>query len=121
MQVRGKNDAPRLSRGDGLVCRIMHSERSDPETELTVTWVDVKEGGRQKLHSHDPEQVYIVVRGEAVMTVDDEEREVRAGDLIHVPPNAEHAIKNTGDGTLEYISAATPAFDMSDVEEFYDE
>lgn len=110
-----------MSRGDGLDCHVMHSERSTPDTELTVTWVDVEPGAHQKLHSHDPEQVYLVVRGEARMTVDDEEREVRAGDLIHVPSNAEHAIKNTGDGILEYISAATPAFDMSDVEEFYDE
>lgn len=119
--MQSKEMALQLSRGDGLVCHVMHSERSVPETELTVTWVDVEEGAHQELHSHEPEQVYLVVRGEAVMTVDGEEQEVTAGDLIHVPPQAEHAVKNTGDGALEYISAATPSFPMDEVEEFYRE
>lgn len=121
MQVVSKNEAPRLSRGDGLDCYVMHSSRGVPETELTVTWVEVEPDARQKLHSHDPEQVYLVVRGEAVMTVDGKEREVMEGDLIHVPRHAEHGIRNTSDETMEYISAATPAFDMSNVEEFYEE
>lgn len=55
------------------------------------------------------------------MTVDDEEQRVSRGDLVYVPPHSEHKIRNTGDDVLQYISAATPAFDMSDVEEFYEE
>lgn len=121
MQVNSKDTASKLSRGDGLVCHVMHSERDVSDTELTATWVEVEPGARQKMHSHEPEQVYIVVRGEAVMTVDGDEQGVGEGDLVHVPPYAEHGIRNTGNGTLEYISAATPAFPMDEVEEFYDE
>jgi mannose-6-phosphate isomerase-like protein (cupin superfamily) len=120
MDVSNKAEAPSLSRGDGLVSTILHSERDASDTDLTVTWVDVDPGASQVVHSHDPEQVYVVVAGEGVMTLGEETRAVEAGDLIHVPPNTDHGIENTGTETLEYVSAATPAFDSADVEEFYE-
>lgn len=41
------------------------------------------------------------------------ERDVRAGDLVFVPTETLHAIVNIGAGTLTYISAATPTFDIT--------
>lgn len=121
MHVSSKADAPTLSRGDGLVSTILQGTRDDPDTDLTVTWVEIEPGAEQVIHSHEPEQVYVLIAGEGVMTVAEERRAVEAGDLIHVPPNAEHGIENTGSEPLEYVSAATPAFPESEVEAFYDQ
>jgi mannose-6-phosphate isomerase-like protein (cupin superfamily) len=55
------------------------------------------------------------------MRVGGTERDVSAGDAVHIPSNTEHGIRNTGDETLEYVSAATPAFPREQVEEFYEE
>lgn len=120
MNVTSLEQAPTLRRGDGVESAIVHSEWDDPETDLTATWVRVEPAAAQAVHSHDPEQVYVIVAGEGLMTVDGEERPVSAGDLIHVPSNADHGIENTGGETLEYVSAATPAFPMAEVEEFYE-
>ena len=109
-----------MSRGDGLLSTLLHGEHADGDTDLTVTWVEVDPGASQVLHSHAPEQVYVVVAGEGVMSVADERRAVEAGDLIHVPSHTEHGIENTGEETLEYVSAATPAFPAAEVREFYD-
>ena len=116
-----KQDSPALSRGDGVVSRLLHSKEDEPDTELTVTWVEVEPGSEQVVHSHRPEQVYVVVAGEGRMHVGNEERDVSAGDVVHIPPNAEHGIENTADDTLENVSAATPAFPPEQVQEFYDE
>ncbi|WP_226481763.1 cupin domain-containing protein [Natrinema amylolyticum] len=116
-----KGDAPALTRGDGLVSHILHSQRDVSETDLTITWVDVEPGARQVRHEHDPEQVYVVVAGEGVMSVGEDERAVEAGDLVHIPANTEHGLENTGDTTLEYVSAATPVFPEREVDEFYGE
>ncbi|WP_049923789.1 cupin domain-containing protein [Halopiger djelfimassiliensis] len=121
MRVLNKEDAPALSRNDGLVSRILHSQGDVSETELTVTWVDVEPGARQVRHEHEPEQVYVIVAGEGLMVVDEDERAVEAGDLVHVPAHTEHGIRNTGDRTLEYVSAATPAFPQAEVDDFYDQ
>ena len=115
-----KSDAPALSRNGGLVSHILHSQRDASETDLTITWVDVEPGARQVRHEHDPEQVYVIITGEGVMSVGDDERAVEAGDLVHIPANTEHGLENTGDRTLEYVSAATPAFPDAEVDEFYE-
>ena len=115
-----REEVPALSRGDGVVSRLLHTQGDAPDTDLTVTWVEVEPGSEQVAHSHLPEQVYVVVAGEGRMRVGNEERDVSAGDVVHIPPNAEHGIENTGDEMLEYVSAATPAFPREQVERFYE-
>ncbi|NJL37099.1 MAG: cupin domain-containing protein [Leptolyngbyaceae cyanobacterium RM2_2_4] len=84
---------------------------------MTVTWVEVTVGAQQQPHQHEPEQVYVLITGKGQMRVGDEAKEVAAGDLIYIPPQALHSIENTGDEVLSYISATTPAFDFK---AFYD-
>lgn len=121
MKSSSKNeDAPALSRGDGVVSHLLHSEGDAADTDLTVTWVDVESGASQAVHSHEPEQVYVVIAGEGLMRVGDEKHEMTAGDAVQIPPKAEHGIENTGERTLEYVSAATPSIPNERVEEFYD-
>ena len=49
------------------------------------------------------------------MKVGGDEREVSEGQMVFIPPNAEHGIVNTGEGPLTYVSAATPAFEVTDL------
>jgi quercetin dioxygenase-like cupin family protein len=100
---------------DGLVSHILLEEGDAPGGELSITWVDIEPGSEQKPHSHGPQQVYVITRGQGRMKVGDDEREVSAGHLVFIPPNAEHGIVNTGDDTLTYVSAATPAFPVTDL------
>ncbi len=100
---------------DGLVSHILLEKGDAPGGELSVTWVDVEQGSEQKPHSHDPQQIYVITKGQGRMRVGEEERDVREGHLVFIPPNTEHGIVNTGDGTLTYISAATPAFPVTDL------
>ena len=116
MFKRNRSEAPWRER-DGLVSRVLLHEGDPPETRLMVTWVDVEPGSAQRPHSHAPEQVYVILRGEGKMMVGGEERLVGEGDLIHIPPDTEHGIENSSDGVLTYVSAATPAADW---EAFYD-
>ena len=117
MFKKSRSESVRRER-DGLVSHILLHEGELPGTRMTVTWVDVTPGSRQRVHSHAPEQVYVLVRGWGKMRVGDEERRVEAGDLIFIPPEAIHGIENSSDEVLTYISAATPTVDW---EAFYDE
>ena len=100
---------------DGLVSHILLEEGDAPGGELSVTWVDVAPGSGQQPHSHDPQQVYVIIRGTGRMRIGVDERDVREGHLAFIPPNTEHGIVNTGEDTLTYISAATPAFPVTDL------
>jgi mannose-6-phosphate isomerase-like protein (cupin superfamily) len=116
MFKRNRTEAPRRER-DGLVSHILLHAGDLPETQLTVTWVDVAPGSGQRPHSHAPEQVYVVVRGRGRMRIDDEERFVSEGDLVYIPPDTLHGIENISEKVLTYVSAATPTVDW---EVFYD-
>lgn len=116
MFKRSRTEALRRAR-DGLVSHILLHAGDVPETQLTVTWVDVDPGSAQRSHSHAAEQVYVVVRGKGRMKVGGEERLAASGDLIHVPPDTVHGIENLSDEVLSYVSAATPSVDW---EAFYD-
>jgi mannose-6-phosphate isomerase-like protein (cupin superfamily) len=83
---------------------------------LTVTWVDVPPGGEQRAHSHpDAEQIYVIVRGSGRMQVAGDTEQVGEGDLVFIPPAAEHGIVNDGSEPLVYISAASPPVSMAEL------
>jgi mannose-6-phosphate isomerase-like protein (cupin superfamily) len=73
--------------------------------------VECQPGSQQALHRHPTqEQVYVIVRGHGQMLVGDEERAVGEGMMVFIPPGGEHAIKNTSDELLVYVSATAPPF-----------
>jgi mannose-6-phosphate isomerase-like protein (cupin superfamily) len=86
---------------------------------LTVTWVEVPPGAEQRPHAHpDAEQVYVIVQGSGRVQVAGDVERVGAGDLVFIPPSAEHGIANDGSEPLVYVSAASPPVSMA---ELYDE
>jgi mannose-6-phosphate isomerase-like protein (cupin superfamily) len=63
-------------------------------------------------HVHQvQEQVYYVLEGEGVITLDDERRLMRANDYVWVPPGVRHSFHNTGTVGLVFLVITTPASD----------
>lgn len=114
MFVRNKEDADKRMRGAGLLSHFLLGGGDVEGDALAVTWVDIAPGARQRLHNHPQPQVYVIIEGSGLMHVAGESRQVRVGDLVAVPSNAMHGIDNNGDTPLSYISAATPAVDLTD-------
>jgi quercetin dioxygenase-like cupin family protein len=57
-----------------------------------VSEFEVAGGGRVDRHSHPTHEFYYVTAGRGVMEIDGEEREIRQGDLVRIPPNANHSM-----------------------------
>jgi mannose-6-phosphate isomerase-like protein (cupin superfamily) len=114
MYVKDLGNAPTREL-EGLVSHILLEEGDAPGGEMSVTWVDVEPGSEQPAHSHGPQQVYVITRGSGRMKVGEDERDVALGSMIFIPSNTEHGIVNTGTETLTYISAATPAFPVTEM------
>ena len=94
------------------ICLLARGDVADDK--LAATWVDVAPGGRQIPHNHPEVQIYIIINGRGRMLVGEEKKEVSAGELVYVPSGLMHGIENIGEGTLSYVSAATPAFDYTE-------
>ena len=47
-------------------------------------------------HTHDGEEFWFILDGRAMVSLDGEEREVEAGDLIVIPSGKEHGLRTEG-------------------------
>lgn len=55
-------------------------------------------------HAHDFGEVFLITNGNGIISVDTLSQEVKKNDLIFIPPNMEHTIKNTSKyNSLEVI------------------
>jgi len=63
-------------------------------------------------HVHQvQEQVYYVLEGEGILTLDDTKNLMRPHDYVYVPPGVRHSFTNTGTDGLVFLVITTPASD----------
>ena len=58
-------------------------------------------------HRENAQEVFLVLSGECVAIVEDEERPLRKGDLLYMPPGTAHALVGAGDGPSAVLMAGT--------------
>ena len=110
MHIQPLDTAPLNERG-GQKSWLLLTGGQFGAKNLAITLVEGAPGSMQAVHGHpDNEQIYVIVRGRGVMQVADEMQEVGEGTLVYIPPGAAHAIKNTSDGPLVFVSATSPPF-----------
>jgi mannose-6-phosphate isomerase-like protein (cupin superfamily) len=61
------------------------------------------------------EQVYYVLEGEGILTLDDERHLMRPNDYVYVPPGVRHSFTNTGVSGLVFLVITTPASDEEEM------
>lgn len=62
------------------------------------------------------EQVYYVLEGEGILTLDDTKNLMRPHDYVYVPPGVRHSFTNTGTQGLVFLVITTPASDDEEVQ-----
>ncbi|MFE2377237.1 cupin domain-containing protein [Streptomyces sp. NPDC059398] len=91
--------------GEG-VCRwkmLMNGMHLEGEWNC-VEYVVIEPGASVGEHVHlRTEEIYYIVSGRAVLTMNGEEFEVAAGDLVTTPIGAAHAIANHGDSDMHFF------------------
>jgi len=93
-------------------------EANEGASKLKVRWLITKEmgapsfamrffemesGGHSPLHAHPWEHEVFILEGEGVAVGGKEERKLKAGDAIFVPPNEKHQFRNTGKKVLKFL------------------
>jgi quercetin dioxygenase-like cupin family protein len=62
----------------------------DEARDLRLTEVVFHAGARNKLHAHTTDQILVVTAGEGIIATEHEEREIRTGDVVHIPAGERH-------------------------------
>ncbi len=70
---------------------------------------EMEPGGTAEFHVHDEmEQAFIVLEGEGLFRVGDQEYRLGGGDIIFIPSKQPHQITSVGDNTLKYLIVWAP-------------
>ncbi len=68
-------------------------------------------------HRHlSSEELYHIIGGQGLLSVGEEEFEVRPGDTICIPPGVPHQIKNIGKVPLRFLCCCAPPYAHEDTE-----
>ena len=62
-------------------------------------------------HAESVEEDFLILMGECVLIVEDEERHLRAWDFVHCPPGAAHTFVGAGDGPCVILCIGNRDFD----------
>ncbi len=64
--------------------------------------------GRAPFHSHTYDEVVLILAGEGVLHVGDEDRPLAPGSCLHLAPGTPHCLENTGQATLRVLGVFHP-------------
>jgi mannose-6-phosphate isomerase-like protein (cupin superfamily) len=69
-----------------------------------ASWALARPRTRSQLHSHHEHEIFVAVRGSAVIECDGDETPFKAGDVAHFIPGKQHRLLNDGDDEFMFYS-----------------
>ncbi len=92
MKVVHLKDVPKKENSSSLFTNTVtqQSPLEHENSEFNVSWVNFPDGVRNKFHTHTSDQVLIVTEGVGMIETEDEEVEIKVGDVVHIPKGEKH-------------------------------
>jgi len=100
---------------DGSTIREIAGPAWTPARNQSLAEATVPVGGRTVPHYHRvTEELYFFTAGSGRMTLGDEERDVRAGDCVVIPPGLPHQLINESGEPLVLLCCCSPPYSHDD-------
>jgi mannose-6-phosphate isomerase-like protein (cupin superfamily) len=88
-----------------LSWRTLLSGGMTPTDSLTAGVAEFGPGGALNLHRHAAAEIYFVLEGEGIVSIDGHDHAVAPGSIAFIPASAPHGVRNSGGGTLKLFYA----------------
>lgn len=93
------------------IIEILNNTRSE---SISIAQARVEPGVKTRLHTlKGTSEIYYIISGEGVATVDQESKTLLVGDCIVIQPNKPQCIENTGVIDLIFLCICQPRFQFS--------
>lgn len=117
MFVKDLNDCEIFTAGDGTILReLLHPDKADLKLRYSLAYAVLPAGLTSLPHRLKTSEVYYILSGKGLMSIDSEKQEVFPGQAIYIPPNATQCIESTGNQSLEFLCIVDPAWRREDEE-----
>jgi mannose-6-phosphate isomerase-like protein (cupin superfamily) len=101
--------------GDSSFLReLLHPGREPLDVGYSLAHAVVKPGQKTLPHRLKSAEVYYVLEGRGLMSIDGERAEVGPGQAVYIPPRTVQCIENTGPNDLEFLCIVDPAWRAGD-------
>jgi mannose-6-phosphate isomerase-like protein (cupin superfamily) len=115
MDVKNLNEVEPFITKDGSEIRELLAHRNSAIRNQSLAEARLTVGGSTQEHFHPrAEEIYFITQGAGKIRIENETREVRAGDAIAIPPGQKHKLWNTGTETLRLLCCCAPAYEHND-------
>src|SRR5437868_5894458 len=115
LDVVNRDAAPAFTTKDSSTIREILAPRNSGVARQSLAEATLPPGAATQAHLHPrTEELYYILRGEALMAIEQEQRRVGAGDAIAIPPGQRHQIRNTGAEELVFLCCCVPAYEDAD-------
>ena len=115
MDVKNLEDVPAFTTKDGSEIRELLAYRNSAIRQQSLAEARLPVGAATQEHYHaKTEEIYFITHGSGRMCIETEERDVRAGDAVAIPPGLKHKLWNTGSETLRLLCCCAPCYEHGD-------
>jgi mannose-6-phosphate isomerase-like protein (cupin superfamily) len=118
MFIRSLKNCVEIIAGDNTKLRELFNPLKDKELNLrySLAHAVVQPGDTTLAHKMKTSEVYYILSGHGLMSINSEEKEIFENDTVYISPNAVQKIKNIGNKPLEFLCIVDPAWKMDDEE-----
>jgi mannose-6-phosphate isomerase-like protein (cupin superfamily) len=115
MDIVNLDAAPPFITKDGSEIRELLAYRNSGIRNHSLAEARIPVGAATVEHYHiKTEEIYHITQGAGRIRIEGEERVVRVGDSIAIPPGRKHKLWNTGTETLRLLCTCAPAYEHAD-------
>jgi quercetin dioxygenase-like cupin family protein len=100
-----ENPGELFTGGKVYIQRLVDEQDSD---QMSSVMVNFSAGAKNKLHTHDFDQILFVTKGKGIVATDKEQHIVTPGTLILIPANEPHWHGATDDEPFSHLSVLKP-------------
>ena len=101
----------------GVKWKFLIDADFDGNSGLSLSFAQIAPAGNLTLHYHSPAEIYVITNGTGILNKSGELETIKKGDVVYIAGNAEHALRNKGNETLEFYWIF-PTDQFSEVEYF---
>lgn len=70
--------------------------------------VTINPGGSVPIHSHEQEEVYLILSGQGDFLLDEQVVPIGSGDYVYIKPYSTHRLRNTSDFEMKMLFCYAP-------------
>jgi quercetin dioxygenase-like cupin family protein len=118
MKIAKMNEVPKesflipLFTGPDVTRQSLVSDSKD----LMVSIVNFGKGVRNKFHTHDGDQVLIIIAGKGIVATEEEKKAVTVGEIVFIPAGEKHWHGATKDSEFSHIVVTRVGVKMTQLE-----